>query len=47
MAEPVGEALGMIETKGLVGMIEAADAPRIARTGFDGFMGHLTISGQN
>ena len=26
MAEPVGEALGMIETKGLVGMIEAADA---------------------
>lgn len=26
MAEPLGEALGMIETKGLVGMIEAADA---------------------
>ncbi|MFQ5789082.1 MAG: ethanolamine utilization microcompartment protein EutM [Acidobacteriota bacterium] len=26
MAEPVGEALGMIETKGLVAMIEAADA---------------------
>ncbi len=26
MAEPVGEALGMIETKGLVGMIEASDA---------------------
>jgi microcompartment protein CcmL/EutN len=24
--EPVGEALGMIETRGLVGMIEAADA---------------------
>ena len=26
MAEPIGEALGMIETKGLVGMIEASDA---------------------
>ena len=26
MADSVGEALGMIETKGLVGMIEAADA---------------------
>lgn len=26
MAESVGEALGMIETKGLVGMIEASDA---------------------
>ena len=26
MAEPVGEALGMIETRGLVAMIEASDA---------------------
>ena len=26
MAEPVGEALGMVETRGLVAMIEAADA---------------------
>ena len=26
MAEPVGEALGMIETRGLVAMIEACDA---------------------
>ena len=26
MVEPVGEALGMIETKGLVAMIEASDA---------------------
>jgi ethanolamine utilization protein EutM len=26
MAEPLGEALGMVETRGLVGMIEAADA---------------------
>jgi len=26
MAEPFGEALGMVETKGLVAMIEAADA---------------------
>jgi len=26
MAEDYGEALGMIETRGLVGMIEAADA---------------------
>ena len=26
MAEPIGEALGMIETRGLVAMIEAADA---------------------
>ncbi len=26
MAENLGEALGMIETRGLVGMIEAADA---------------------
>jgi ethanolamine utilization protein EutM len=26
MAEPIGEALGMIETKGLIGMIEASDA---------------------
>jgi ethanolamine utilization protein EutM len=26
MAEPIGEALGMIETKGLVGMVEASDA---------------------
>ncbi len=26
MAEAIGEALGMIETKGLVGMIEASDA---------------------
>ena len=26
MAEPLGEALGLVETKGLVGMIEAADA---------------------
>ena len=26
MAESIGEALGMIETKGLVGMIEASDA---------------------
>ena len=26
MAEPIGEALGMIETRGLVAMIEASDA---------------------
>lgn len=26
MAEPMGEALGMIETKGLVAMVEASDA---------------------
>ena len=26
MAEPLGEALGMVETRGLVAMIEAADA---------------------
>lgn len=26
MVEPVGEALGMIETKGLVAMVEASDA---------------------
>ncbi len=26
MAEPLGEALGMIETRGLVAMIEASDA---------------------
>ena len=26
MAESMGEALGMIETKGLIGMIEASDA---------------------
>ena len=26
MAESIGEALGMIETKGLIGMIEASDA---------------------
>ena len=26
MAESIGEALGMIETKGLVGMVEACDA---------------------
>ena len=26
MAEPVGEALGMIETRGLIAMIEASDA---------------------
>ncbi len=26
MAEPIGEALGMIETRGLIAMIEASDA---------------------